>query len=65
MFNAETRALLRAILDEVCQHIDQYHNASRAHVASRILAAAGRECTINEIRNVGRKALQEDPLMLG
>jgi hypothetical protein len=65
MFDAETRALLRAILDEVCQHIDQYHNASRPHVASRILAAAGRECTINEIRNVGRKALQEDPLMLG
>ena len=63
MFDAEKRALLRAILDEVCVHVDQYHNATRAHVASRILAAAGRECTIEDIRNAGLEALRDQPSM--
>lgn len=63
MFDAETRALLRAVLDEVCGHVDQYHTATRAHVASKILAAAGKECTIEEIRKAGREALRSDPTM--
>jgi hypothetical protein len=63
MSDAEKRALLRVILDEVCSHIDQYHTGTRAHVAAKILAAAGRECTIEEIRKTGRETLRSDPTM--
>lgn len=62
MFDAETRALLRAILDEVCSQIDMYQNATRTHVAGHILAAAGREfSTVDDIREAGRAALNTAP----
>jgi hypothetical protein len=62
MIDTETRAMMRTILDEVCEHVDQYQNATRAHVAAQMLAAAGREVTIENIR-VGREALKSAPTM--
>ena len=63
MIDTETRAMLRTILDEVCEHVDQYQNATRAHVAAQMLAAAGHEVTIENIRTVGREALKGAPTM--
>lgn len=63
MFDVETRALLRTILDEVCEHVDQYQTAARAHVAAKILAAAGGETTPEIIREAGRAALKSAPTM--
>jgi hypothetical protein len=40
MLNAETTALLRAVLDEVCENVSQYETGDRAHVTSKILEAA-------------------------
>ncbi|QAU39467.1 hypothetical protein [Bradyrhizobium guangdongense] len=63
MFDADTRALLRSILDEVCGQIDQYQIATRAHVAAQILAAAGRDATPDHIREAGIDALKSAPTM--
>ena len=63
MFDDETITLLRAILDEVCGHVDRYQNATRAHVAVKILAAArSKLCTIDEICEAGREALRTAPV---
>lgn len=40
MFSAETTALLRAVLEEVCENIPVSEVAARTHVASKILEAA-------------------------
>jgi len=40
MFDPATTALLRAVLDEICQDISRYETGARTHVASRILEAA-------------------------
>jgi len=62
MFDAETRELLRAVLDEVCGNADEYQNATRAHVTSEILGAAGQESAIiDHLREVGRAALKTAP----
>ncbi|MBR1173957.1 hypothetical protein JQ617_08335 [Bradyrhizobium sp. KB893862 SZCCT0404] len=63
MFDADTLALLRTILDEVCGQIDQYQTATRAHVAAQILAAAGRDMTPDNIREAGMNALKSAPAM--
>ena len=64
MFDAaETRALLRAILNEVCEQVGEYQTATRAHVAAQILSAAGRETTLDNIREAGREALKTAPTM--
>ena len=63
MFDAETRALLRTLLDQVCEQVDEYQTVTRAHVAAQILAAAGRETSFEEIREVGREALKTVPTM--
>jgi hypothetical protein len=42
MFDAETTALLRAVLNEVCENVSKYENGARAHVASKILEAPTR-----------------------
>jgi len=42
MFDAETTALLRAVLDEVCESVSRYETSARTHVASMILEAASR-----------------------
>lgn len=60
MFDTETTALLRSVMDEVCQNVSQYETGARAHVASKILeAATNGERSIEDLKRVGRCALGE------
>jgi hypothetical protein len=69
MFDADTRAVLRALIEEICNkagqyEAGQYENAARAQVAAKILAAAGREAqTLDELREIGEDALKSTPTM--
>lgn len=58
MFDAETTALLRAVLEEVCENISVYETDARAHVASKILeAAANGQLSIDDLKAAGQNAL--------
>jgi hypothetical protein len=62
MFDAQTTALLRAVLDEVCQKVSRYDASTRTHVAVKILEAARNgERVIEGLRRVGCNALREVP----
>jgi len=62
MFNAETTALLRAVLNEVCESVSRYDISARTHVASKILEAASREgISAEELKRAG--ALNDAPTM--
>lgn len=64
MFDSATTALLRTILDEVCENVSRNETGTRAHVASKILEAATRgDASPDDLRQVGRKALSEVPTM--
>jgi hypothetical protein len=64
MFDAETTALLRAVLDEVCVSVSRYETSARTHVASKILeAATAGETSVANLRQVGRIALSDAPTM--
>ena len=64
MFDAQTTALLRAVLNEVCEDVSRYDNGVRAHVAFKILEAARRgETSADDLRKVGKIALQAAPTM--
>ena len=64
MFGSETTAVLRSVLDEVCQPIGRYENGTRAHVASKLLEAAAQgQQTIEEFRETAREALRVVPTM--
>ncbi|MGY3621579.1 hypothetical protein [Bradyrhizobium sp. USDA 10063] len=64
MFDAATAALLRAVLDEVCESLSPYDTGTRAHVASKILEAATRgETTPEVLKEIGREALSQAPTM--
>lgn len=61
MFDAETTALLRAVLDEVCETVSRYETSTRTHVASKLLESAinrpaptsGKTSVVN-LKQVGR-----------
>mgnify|MGYP005814107217 CR=1 FL=1 len=58
MLRAETIALLRDVLNEVCADAAHHATGTRAHVAVRLLEAATRGQTAAEdLRPVGRSAL--------
>jgi len=64
MFDPATTALLRAVLDEVCEDISLSETGARTHVASRILQAAAKGDTAPEsLKQVGREALHDAPTM--
>lgn len=64
MFNSETAALLRAVLDELCENIPQLETSTRTRVASKILEAATRgEWSIDDLKEAGREALADAPTM--
>lgn len=64
MFDSETTAILRAILDEVCQSVSRFETGTRTHVASMILEAARQgETTPDSLKQIGRKALGDAPTM--
>jgi hypothetical protein len=64
MFDAETTALLRAVLDEVCESVSRYETAARTHVASMILEAARKgDTSVDGLKQIGRSALREAPIL--
>jgi hypothetical protein len=59
MFGCETTALLRSVLNEICEDVGIYENGTRAHVASKLLEAAGRGAqTVEDLKATGREALK-------
>lgn len=66
MFDTATTALLRTVLDEVCENISRSETGARTHVACTILEAARRGVRSPEgLRTVGREALTQAPPMWG
>ena len=64
MFDTATTALLRAVLDEVCESISRRETGAKAHVASKILEAAAKgETSPESLKCIGRRALSEGPTM--
>ena len=62
MFDTATTALLRAVLDEVCE--SRRETGAKAHAASKILEAAAKGETLPEsLKFIGRRALSEGPTM--
>jgi hypothetical protein len=62
MFDPETTALLRVVLDEVCERVSRREIGARTHVASKILeAATNGEVSPEGLRQVGRDALSRAP----
>ncbi|WP_247368979.1 hypothetical protein [Bradyrhizobium sp. CW10] len=64
MLDATTTALLRAVLEEVCDGLPRSEAGTRAHVASKILEAANKgEITAERLRQVAMQALRSAPTM--
>ncbi|MCJ9728629.1 hypothetical protein [Bradyrhizobium sp. PRIMUS42] len=64
MFDPATIALLRAVLDEVCEEVSRFESGTRAHVASRILGAAmNGDTSPDRLKVIGREALHKAPTM--
>ena len=62
MFSPETTALLRSVLDEVCEQVGRYENGTRAHVASKLLEVATMgQLTIDDLKRAGHDALGTRP----
>jgi hypothetical protein len=60
MFDAETTAVLRAVLDEVCVSVSRYETSARTYVASKILeAAVAGDTSVAKLKQVGRAALSD------
>ncbi len=64
MFSPETIAVLRAVLNEVCESVSSYETGTRAHVAYKLLEAAGKgQLSADDLKAAGRKALNDAPTM--
>lgn len=64
MFDSATTALLRAVLDEVCEKVPRTETGARTHVASKILQAATRgDTSTDRLKQIGRHALPQAPTM--
>ena len=64
MFDAANTALLRAVLEEVCEDVSRHETGARTHVASKILqAATNGDTTPDRLKEVGREALSGAPTM--
>ena len=60
MFDTDTTALLRAVLEEVCESVSRREIGARTHVASKLLEAATRgQTSLDDLRQTGSKALSE------
>jgi hypothetical protein len=61
MFDGEVTALLRTILDDVCD-LSEFEAGRKALVASKLLESASRgELSADALRSVGRRALRAAP----
>lgn len=66
MINATTIAVLRAILDEICEGISGHGKDAKAHVASKILEVAAKgEALPDNLKSVGRRVLSKRQLCGG
>lgn len=64
MLDTATTALLRAVLEEVCEGVSRHETGARTHVASKILEAATKgETSPDGLRQVGHEALSRAPTM--
>ena len=64
MLDPATTALLRAVLDEVCEDISRFESGTSAHVPSKILEAATKgDTSPDRLKRIGRDALHEAPTM--
>jgi hypothetical protein len=71
MFDPAATALLRAVLDDVCETIFRaeagtptHVDCTRTHVASRILEAVARgDTSPDHLKQAGREALSDAPTM--
>jgi hypothetical protein len=64
MPDAETAALLRAVLDELCASMSPFDVGTRTHVASRLLEAVKQgKSSLDDLRSAGREALHKAPTM--
>ncbi len=64
MFDSETTALLRAVLDELCGDLPQLETSARTRVASKILETAMKDgWSLDDLKEAGRKALRGGPTM--
>ncbi|SFK17402.1 hypothetical protein [Bradyrhizobium sp. Gha] len=64
MLDGATTALLRTILDEVCERVSPYDVGVRVYVASKILEAATRgETRPDLLKQIGQEALSKAPTM--
>ena len=60
MPDAETAALLRAILDEVCASISLSDTSTRTNVASKLLETVKQGTpSVDDLRKVGRQVLHQ------
>jgi hypothetical protein len=58
MLDAETAALLRAVLDEVCASISLSDTSTRTNVASKLLEAVKQGTpSADDLRRVGQQVL--------
>lgn len=64
MPDAETVALLRAVLDELCASISPFDASTRTKVASKLLEAAraGRS-SVEDLKQAGEEVLLRCPTM--
>ena len=64
MPHSETAALLRTVLEELCTELSLVDAPTRTSVASRLLEAAKQgDCSIDDLREVGKQALHKTPTM--
>jgi hypothetical protein len=64
MTDKETAALLRTVLDELCAQVPPFDSDTRTHVAVSLLEAARQgHCSIDDLREIGRKAMHRTPTM--
>lgn len=62
MFDSSTTALLRAVLDEVCEKVSRTEAGARTHVASKILEAATKgDTSPDHLKQIGLLALSQAP----
>jgi hypothetical protein len=64
MLDPDTTALLRAVLDELCENVPRVECSTRTRVASRILEIANSgKWSIDDLKDAGRDALNNTPTM--
>ena len=60
MFDTDTTALLRTVLEEVCESISRREIGARTHVASKLMEAATKgQTSLDDLKQAGSMALSE------